>query len=212
MNEQLARQCYDAALIYVAANSADELRWVRTIEIGHFDGMTATGFLGEYCWVVYASGFRVSTVEQKFQQLKAGFCDFDLEQVCALDSVDAVLAAINNRKKAWGVVKGCRLIQKQGFEAFKAKLKACGMNALTVLPFIKAVTKKHLARNIGLLSVAKDDVLLVRLAKEYKAESVEELTGFLARETSEKEGVVDLVLWRFCADKAWERWRTEKSA
>jgi len=96
------------------------------------------------------------------------------------------------------------LIRDQGFEAFKTRVTSEGIDALTRLPFIGSITKKHLARNIGLLDVAKDDVWLVRLAKEFDASSVDELGDFLSKEFGEKVGVVDLILWRYCADGAWE--------
>ena len=56
------------------------------------------------------------------------------------------------------------------------------------------------------MDVSKDDVWLVRLAREFHAASVEHLTTFLAEEYGEKQGTVELVLWRFCADGACEKW------
>jgi hypothetical protein len=211
MNEQLARERFDAARAYVSEHSAEELEWVRGITPELFERMNRSEFLGEYCWVVYASGFRVSVLSQKFGRLTTAYCDFDIDRICHLQSLDAALAVINNRRKAEGFVEGCRRIRSEGFELFKTRVKAEGIDALQSLPFIGSITKKHLARNIGLLDVSKDDVHLVRVARELGALSVEELTAFLAKEFGEKQGVVDLILWRFCADGAWDEWRTDRT-
>ncbi len=204
MNQDFARDCFRAALAYVSEHSSNELEWVRGLSPKVFDGITCPEFLEEYCWVVYASGFRVSILEQKFNGLKAAYCDFDIDQICKLSSLEPALAVINNRRKAEGFVEGCRRIRAEGFEAFKVRVKGRSIPVLRDLPFIGCITMKHLVRNIGLHDVSKDDVHLVRLAKEFDAASVEELASFLAKEFGEKEGVIDLILWRYCADGAWE--------
>jgi hypothetical protein len=206
MNEELALDCFRAALAYVSEHCPEELEWVRGITPELFDRMTCPEFLEEYCWVVYAAGFRVSTLTKKFGALKTAFCDFDIDCICQMKSLDPALGVINNQRKAKGFVEGCRRIRGEGFENFKARVKTGGMDALQSLPYIGSVTKKHLARNIGLLDVSKNDVHLVRLVREFGACEVEELTSFLSEETGEKQGVVDLVLWRYCADGAWEEW------
>jgi hypothetical protein len=204
MNKVLARECYRLAEAYVSKHCPEELEWVKSISEDSFAKMNCTEFLGEYCWVVYAAGFKVSILTQKFEKLKAAYCDFNLARICKLELPDAALAIINNQLKAKSFVKGCRLIRDEGFETFKARVKAKGIDELARLPFIGSITKKHLARNIGLLDVAKDDVWLVRLAKAFEASSVDELTDFLSKELAEKVGIVDLILWRYCADGAWE--------
>ena len=127
-----------------------------------------------------------------------------------MESIEPALTIINHRRKAEGFVKGCRAIQAQGFEAFKANAKLRGIEALQALPYIGPITKKHLARNMGLLDVSKDDVWLVRLAREFDARDVEQLTNVLAERFNEKKGVIDLVLWRFCADGGWSEWQKTK--
>jgi hypothetical protein len=208
MNEELARNCFRTALAYVSENCSEELEWVRGISPDLLDQMTCADFLSTYCWVVYASGFRVSVLTDKFPALKTAFCEFNIDDICQRESLEPALAVINNRRKAEGFVEGCRRIRSEGFEAFKARVKAEGMDALQGLPFIGSITKKHLARNIGLLDVPKDDIWMVRLANEFSAPDVQQLTAFLAEEFGEKQGTVDLVLWRFCADGVWEEWRS----
>jgi hypothetical protein len=110
---------------------------------------------------------------------------------------------IKNKLKVSSFLKGARQIQAEGFDRFKARVKAAGdegMEELTCLPFIKQITKKHLARNIGVKSVAKDDIWLVRLVKKFAAPDVDELVAYLGIEFGDRQGFVDLVLWQYCAD------------
>ncbi len=82
------------------------------------------------------------------------------------------------------------------------------MATLQELPYIGKITQKHLARNVGLLDVSKDDIHLRRLAKKFSAPSVQALTSFLAQAFRTREGIVDLVLWRYCADGSLKQSKT----
>jgi 3-methyladenine DNA glycosylase/8-oxoguanine DNA glycosylase len=65
-------------------------------------------------------------------------------------------------------------------------------------PFIGPVTQYHLARNLG-FNVVKPDVHLVRLAKKFSFEDADALCSAISREVGLRKGLVDLVLWRYCA-------------
>jgi hypothetical protein len=203
MDKPAVKALFRRALSYALEADAEELEWCRGLSPDTFKTISIDAFLEAYCWVLYASGFKVKTVEAKFEQLRTAFHGFDLAKVAAMTSVDHVLTIIGNRKKADGFVRGAKSIQQKGFELFKERVMIGGMEELQCLPFIKEVTQKHLARNIGLADIYKDDVHLVRLAQHYAAGSVEELTSYLAGESGERQGVVDLVLWRYCADGQW---------
>lgn len=45
---------------------------------------------------------------------------------------------------------------------------------------------------------------LVRLTEKCKTVSVKALTAYLAKEFGETQHIVDLVLWRFCANNGWK--------
>jgi hypothetical protein len=55
-----------------------------------------------------------------------------------------------------------------------------------------------------LADVAKDDVWLVRIARIVGATSVDALARHLSDEFGDGAGVVDLVLWKFCAEAGWK--------
>lgn len=198
-----AKQFYTTALQHVAIAHPDELEWARSVSAETFWNLDARGFLSEYCWVIYASGFRVSTVRAKFPALQEAYLNFDLEALATTGSADAAMEIINHAGKAAGFLRGARLIHDEGFDNFKARVKREGMAALRSLPYIGDITQKHLAKNIGLADVPKDDVWLVRLAYHFEAPTVEELTSWLAKEVEATQHVVDLVLWQYCADGMW---------
>lgn len=196
MNRTKAASFYRKALAYINENHPDELKWVRNLSPDTFQKMDVQGFPWEYCWVVYASGFRVSTVAKKFDALMSAFHEFNLEKLNKMKSVKAALAVINNQRKAAGFLKGAKSIHQEGFLGFKDRLKDNAPTVLQELPYIGPTTWRHLARNIGLMDVSKDDVHLKRLMKAFNAPSVDALTSYLATTFQESEGVVDLVLWR----------------
>ena len=66
MNTERACHCFKAALAYVSRCCSEELEWVRGVGPESLDRMTCAQFLEEYCWVVYASGFRVSVLTKTF--------------------------------------------------------------------------------------------------------------------------------------------------
>ena len=162
------------------------------------DVLDEQAFLGEYCWVVYASGFRYAVVRDKFPAIEAAFRGFDPAALGAMDWVDPRSLPIRNRRKAEGFLAGCHAIAAEGFDAFKARVADGGPDVLEELPGIGPVVKHHLAKNIGLSDTAKPDVWLVRCAEACDA-TVEELATYLAEAfTPIKRHEVDTILWTYC--------------
>jgi len=195
---------FKTAMSYVVSNRPDELKWARKIK--PFRNMTIKRFLYMYCWVTYTSGFRVSIIEDKFEEIQEAFKDFDIEKLSKMKSVRPALLVFNNARKAESFLKGTKSIYKEGFSEFKKRVEKEGAKALRKLPGIGEITQKHLARNIRLLDVAKDDVHIQKLVEMFKAKDEKEMVWYLSEEFGEKKGVIDVVLWRFCADKAWKRY------
>jgi len=200
MKKAEAKEFYRSALAYVRTHHSDELRWVKNIGPDTFENTETEEFLSQYCWAVYSAYFKESILQQKFDSLEKAFHEFDIEKLYRMKSIKPVLSIINHQTKAESFLKGVKQIYREGFPNFKARLRSHGMVILQELPYIGKITQKLLARNIGLLDVSKDDIWLRRLAQKFSAPSVQALTSFLAQEFRTREGIVDLVLWRYCAD------------
>ncbi len=185
---------------YCEENYPDELEWANGINAETFRNLRSKRFLTEYCWVIYASGFKVSTVEMIFPDLKKAFKGFDIQAISRMRSLKPALQVFNNERKANSFVKGSKAIAEEGFSAFKKRLKTEGVDMLEQLPGIGPITKYHLAKNIGLVDEAKPDIWLVRAA-EASNTSVNELVEFLSKKYHMSRHAVDVVLWRYGADK-----------
>lgn len=203
MQKRKAKLFFKNATNYVAYNFLKELEWVR--EIKPFKNIKLKQFLWEYCWTVYASGFNESILEQKFDDIERAFGYFDIQKLSKMKSMKPVLRVFNNRRKARNFIKGVKKIHGEGFSKFKIRVSQDGMNVLQELPGIGQVTKKHLARNIGLSDVAKNDIHIQRLVRHFNARDENQLAEYLSKESGERKGVVDVILWRFCTIKGWKR-------
>jgi 3-methyladenine DNA glycosylase Tag len=199
MNKTKAKTMFEEALSYCKENYPSELEWAEGTGKETFKKLTARSFLADYCWVIYASGFEVSTIEAVFPQLERAFKDFELDRLARMRSLAPVLAVFNNERKANCFLKGSKEIAEEGFPNFKKRLKAQGICVLEALPGIGPVTKYHLAKNIGLVDEAKPDIWLVRAAEACNT-TVNELVAFLSEQYRMSRHVVDVVLWRHGAD------------
>jgi hypothetical protein len=70
---KLAQQAFD----HLEENDPDMLAWARNVGPTTFRNLRLKTFLWDYCWVVYASGFKVAIIEEKFPSLQKAFKDFD---------------------------------------------------------------------------------------------------------------------------------------
>lgn len=193
------QEFFETASKYCHENFPDELNWAKKTDSNTFKYLKAKTFLSEYCWVVYASGFKVSIIEEKFPKLKCAFKDFDLESLSRMRSIKPVLEIFNNEIKADCFLKGCKLLSEEGFSTFKIHLKNEGVDYLERLPGIGPITKFHLAKNIGLIDVEKPDIWLVRVADKHNS-TVAEIVDFLSIKYKISRHVVDVILWRYLAD------------
>lgn len=200
MNQKIAIKMFEEAELYCEKNHPDELIWAKGIGPETFKNLKAQQFLAEYCWVVYASGFKVSTVKSIFPNLKKAFKDFELETLARMKSIKEALSVFNNERKASCFLNGSKMIADEGFSVFKKRLKNEGIDMLELLPGIGPITKFHLAKNIGFVDEAKPDIWLVRAA-EVCDSTVEELVAFLSEKYKLSRNTVDVILWRHCADK-----------
>jgi hypothetical protein len=192
-----------AARGYMQKSWDRELEGVLSLSPETFKHMNARYFMTEYAWAVYGAGFGENVLRSVFPDLKKAFNDFDLDSMCKMASLASVLKVFNNKRKAECVLRGARLVRKEGFTNFKERLTQQGRDALMELPGIGPITKDLLARNIGLASVTKNDIWIKRLVSLFSANSHPEMVEYLADKFNEAPGVVDAILWRFCNQKAW---------
>jgi endonuclease III len=159
----------------------------------------------DYCWVVYASGFKESILNQKFEEIEKAFKYFDLGKISRMKSIKSVLKVFNNERKAMSFIRGVKKIYTEGFPDFKRRTSKEGLQGLEQLPGIGKITVKQLARNVGISDVVKNDIHIQRLTKHFHARDEIELGNYLSKEFQEKKGVIDVVLWRFCAKRGWKK-------
>lgn len=199
MNRTKASRMFEEAKHYCDEYYPDELEWANGINAETFKNLRSKRFLTEYCWVIYASGFKVSTVEAIFPDLRKAFKGFDIRALSRMKSIKPALRVFNNERRADSFVKGSKAIAAEGFSVFKKRLKQEGVDMLEKLPGIGPITKYHLAKNIGLVDEAKPDIWLERAAEACNA-SVNELVEFLSDKYDMSRHAVDVVLWRYGAD------------
>lgn len=203
MRKKRAIELFESALSYCEENSPEEIAWAKSVGPETFRRMKSRRFLSEYCWVVYASGFRVSVLTKLFPELTHAFKNFDLDALSRTRSIRPVLQVFNNQRKAESFLKGVKLIAEEGFSNFKQRMISEGVDGLDALPGIGKITKSHLAKNIGLADVAKPDIWLVRAA-DLCGTTVDPLVSFLSQKYELSQHVVDLVIWRYGADQGVE--------
>ena len=164
-----------------------------------FDELGVEGFLRDYLWVIFVSGFRNSVVEEHFDTIVEKFHGLDLDRIAAMKSIDAKTLPIRNQRKADAFLKGCKLIHAEGWEAFKQRMRKDGRIVLAELPYMGPATSRHLATAIGLEDTEKPDTWMKQCAAACSA-TVEEMVTFLSQEHGLTRQQVDAYLWEYCRD------------
>ncbi len=198
-----ARQLWKIAIAHIEETHPEGLELARKTNAETFDTIKSKKFFREYCFVVYASGFKAVTVQSKFSDLKQAFRKFEIEEVATMTSIDAPLKVIANRRKAQNVVDGAKILHREGFKSFKRRMRRDGIDVLEELPGIGRITKFHLAKNIGLADVAKPDIWLARAAELCGFPSVNDLVHYLQKKTGESIHTIDVALWTLGKDKGF---------
>ena len=164
-----------------------------------FERVDLRAFLEQYLWVIFVSGFRNAVVEKHFDGLMAGFHDLDLDRIVAMESIDAQTLPVRNQRKADAFLKGCRLIHREGWNAFKERLQARRRSALRELPFMGPATSQHMALALGIEDTEKADTWIRQCAEQCSA-TVDQMITFLSKEYGLTRQRVDAYLWQYCRD------------
>jgi len=199
MDVAAADDMWARAYEHVAATEPDTLEWARSVGPATFRNLRLRQFLSHYCFVIYASGFKFSTIDAKFPALTKAFKDFDPDKLSRMRSLTPVLKVFGNERKADCFLRGAKLLIAEGFSKFKNRLRRDGVCVLEALPGLGPITKDHLAKNIGFLDVAKADVWLERAAAQCGCTVVELVDG-IAQRHGESRHVVDVAVWMLGRD------------
>lgn len=204
-DKALALRLGTAAVCYLRETDPEVLKWAMATGRADFENLDLQSFLRAYCWVVYASGFRFSTVKALFPRIASAFKDFDPDALARMRSIKTVLEVFNNERKARCFLSGAQQVIEEGFDSFKTRLGKRGPDVLLELGGIGPITKNHLAKNIGLADVAKADIWLVRAANLCDASSVDRLIEFLTNELRLSAHAIDVAIWTYAKDGEMDR-------
>jgi hypothetical protein len=114
------------------------------------------------------------------------------------------LTAFNNQKKIDAILMLARRIVNTGFDQLKASIHEDPIQLLRTFPYIGPVTAWHLAKNLG-FDVAKPDRHLRRISEGLGYIDVHHLCDYLAQITGDEKRVIDIVLWRYAAERGLRR-------
>eukprot|EP01139_Manchomonas_bermudensis_P005402 Amastigsp_a175054_37.p1 type:complete len:237 gc:universal Amastigsp_a175054_37:1250-540(-) len=175
-SDELAR-AFAAAVAFTRAHHGSDLARIdkRRTVVESFDE-----FFVEYTYVIVASGFRAKTAARMLGPLVA----------CGGDEA-RMLEVFKNKAK----VKALAEIWQRRDEWPQLRASFTSVDALKCLPRIGDTVKFHLARNIGLDSVAKPDLHLMAFAKAAGATDVHAMVRDLATANSMAVGSADFCLW-----------------
>lgn len=110
-----------------------------------FEKVRSRQFLRVYLWILYSSGFSNAVVKKHFPALKDALHNLDLDAIADMRSINADRFPIRNQRKADWFLAGCKLIGKEGWRAFKKRLKTNHRDVLREFPDIGCATWQHMA-------------------------------------------------------------------
>lgn len=140
-------------------------------------------FVNEAIWVIVNSGMKEQIARKIYIRI--------MEATKTGSQISTVVF------RHYGKVKAINDIIKNCNRYFEGWVKSkYNVDYLQTLPFVGGITKYHLAKNLG-LDFCKPDRHLERVAKQHHT-TPEIMCKELAEFTTDRIGVVDIVLWRAC--------------
>lgn len=160
------------------------------------EDITPEKFWSEYIWCVYTSGFRARTVTTKFPSLMNAIGPWNWTQPNPWVR-KRILKVLANERKCDAILKCRTYMLNMGWDSFR--IEYCqSPETFRQLPFVGGVTCYHIARNLGIDAV-KEDVHLIRLANYFGFGCATSMCHYLSGLSAERIGVVDYILWTYCA-------------
>lgn len=154
----------------------DEFKWAQGVK----PCPDAGTFFTEACWVIINGGMKEQVARIIWNRIRSAWAE------------GKKAADVFGHKGKSEIIERLRRDRTKMFAGFKRaddKLKF-----LRTIPFIGPITVYHLARNLG-LDFAKPDRHLVRIT-DGSGETPQQLCERLSRETGDRVGAVDAVIWR----------------
>lgn len=163
-----------------AAGYAHEIDWAEELA----PIQSSWRFFLEYIWVVVNSGMKEQIARKIYKRI-----------LDALEEDKMPPTVFGHKAKAQAMVE----VLANLTDTFH-KYRSIGSDEeriefLQTLPWIGPITKYHLAKNLGITTVAKPDRHLARIAKGFKT-TAQELCEQISRATGDTVALVDLVIWR----------------
>ena len=166
----------------ISSGYANEIDYISELQ----ECSSAESFFLSYLWVVLNSGMKEQIARKIYEKiLKSIDNNFPIENVFKhKGKIKAIKSGMRNYK-IW-------------FSRYKNKNSVGSkLEYLEKLPFIGKITKYHLLRNLGNLDFCKPDRHLIRIADNSNT-TPQKLCEKLSKETGDKIGVIDVIIWRAC--------------
>lgn len=154
----------------------------------------ATDFALRVCYVIVNGGMRWTVARDIWERLKPSLLETGLvgdtfRHPGKVRSIETVMSE--------------RSVFFEGFLSAWAEGPEAVIGFCEVLPHIGAVTKFHLAKNLG-VDVAKPDIWLERVAGQ-SGEGVQEMCKRLFLHSGDNVSTVDFVIWKACQQGWWTK-------
>jgi len=163
-----------------AAGYAHEVDWAEALK----PIQNSCQFYYEYVWVVVNSGMKEQVARKIYARI-----------VKALENGIMPPKVYGHKAKAHAMVALAANLTDTFHKYRSIKSDEERIEFLQTLPWIGPITKYHLAKNLGITTIAKPDRHLVRIAKGFKT-TAQELCERVSLATGDTVAVVDLVIWR----------------
>ena len=180
---------------------------IARIQYTKFEDITLELFFREYIWCVMVSGFNAKVVSRIYDNLIAVYQPLFTHAILSdHETIPSIMDRVriraleycNNKRKVDAIFKMADILHNAGGEDNWDNFKLSNLNTpdkLQLLPFIGPITKNHLARNIGILDVVKEDLHLVRIGKHWGFNSGLELCKKIKEQYDLPLGIIDLIFW-----------------
>ena len=155
---------------------------------------TSEAFLGEYTWVIFASGFNAGVVYKHFPAITKTLSGFKAEKI-QRGVIKKGCRIINNPPKWTAIVDCARLITRLGWQGFQ-RTYLQSVDTMEKLPRIGPVTRYHLARNLG-HDVVKPDLHLIRAAERFGGTPLSICQWVQVQYPDLRLGQIDFAIWCF---------------